>query len=532
MECIKLFFRMITMVLVIGIANQSDSNNILAKSEDVAVNKVYEAQPVQCDERYIYTTKPRDKGMILDTYPNLHVEAILDEGNRMLLFESYLILIKADFWPSGSVTQKKELGTVERNKTTLTIYNIEDRKAPKIIRSIAVEGELLEIRRKESQIYFVTRIGSTNKMNQIKVLNDFLPAYEDSKQDDQLNLLPLERVYNVKNDFEMRSAVNVIGSFDLKSNSNLDMIAIVGGKEEIYIEDNKLFLSSVENDNVRINRVEFTTKGIQYKGSVTLPYSVFHDKIQCYYEKNFLATAIISDEDEQFSCNLYMIDDQMKQVGKYTFQCESKGGYNISFIENKMYIRNVETLVAVIDLSNPTQLVKASDMSLPDVMNELYPIGTGLAVEISHMQTHTQNIGEWGVTYNYFGPGGVKIKLFDTSNKAPKKLDELIVGLQSTAVHNEYTAVVNKESNILALPVVEIDGDLRYEEKAYVFKVEKNKLVQVGKLEQIKTYKGIYITSEEDYIFSVGNKLFYFYNNEISEYNINDLKYIGNMVIE
>lgn len=514
------------MIVLIGMIWLLTTNKVSAA--EIENNQLYKPQILQSDQRYIYTTKIRDQAVIIDTYPKMHIEAVLGKAERLLLVDAYLVLIEEQAWFDHLILSQGD--TLNRRCSTITIYDIQDRANPKQLRKIEVEGTLESItfNKKSKQIHFVTYIGDMDKLNAIKRKEDFLPAYRDSAKGQMAYLLPFEKVYNVPKEFNIKSSVSVIGSFGLEENIALEMLAVVGKDQHILSTENEIFISTSNDYKRTINKIELSNRGVQYIGANTLPYEQSRN-INMEYIKDTLFIGLISEQEEQVICHIVAIDKQMKAIGKYTFKANDKENCKINFNENKAYIQNLDQVLAIIDLSIPNRLIKSTQIDLPEIRYGLRSIEKNLAIEIGYVLIHKEVEGEWGATYHYYGPDSVYIKLFDTSNKSLKKLDEVTVGIQSSAVYNPDTAIVSQENQIVALPVFET---LSSEEKVCVFKVQDNQLIEIGKLSRIKTYKGFYYTSSDSYVFSIGDKLYYLYNNEISEYQLKDLKYIGNMVIE
>ena len=59
-----------------------------------------------------------------------------------------------------------------------------------------------------------------------------------------------------------------------------------------------------------------------------------------------------------------------------------------------------------------------------------------------------------------------------------------------------------------------------------------DKLQQFGQLSKIKISLGLTYTSDTSYVICIGKSLYYKYNDEISEYDLETLKYKGNIILD
>ena len=222
---------------------------------------------------------------------------------------------------------------------------------------------------------------------------------------------------------------------------------------------------------------------------------------------------------------LYVLDEKMQQLGSLSGTEKNNENHTINFSDDKAYLGSVEETTTCIDLSQPEQMKEVSQISIQPELETLYEIDEGLGIQL-------ENLMGWINSYCY-GACSMRVTLWDIKGETPQKLDEIIME-GSSIVGDPF---VNKAHQLLAVPALEKDSlpneqFPHYKEHCLSLTVENNKLQEVARLEQIRTYEGIAVTTDADYIFGIGDSLYYKYDNEISEYDLETLEYKGNTILE
>ncbi len=152
--------------------------------------------------------------------------------------------------------------------------------------------------------------------------------------------------------------------------------------------------------------------------------------------------------------NLYVLDNNLKIIGKLTGLSEGKRIYAVRFIGNTAYIityRETDPLY-VIDLSNPKKPKLLGMLKIPGYSTYLHPIGNNKFIGIGKSEKNM-----------------LKISLYDISNlNNPKEVDKYILPeYWSRSLYNHHAFLYDKDNGVLVLPV----GN-----KGYIFKINNNNI--------------------------------------------------------
>ena len=161
--------------------------------------------------------------------------------------------------------------------------------------------------------------------------------------------------------------------------------------------------------------------------------------------------------------NVYVLDKDMKVVGKIEDIAPDERIYSTRFIGSKLYMvtfKNIDPLF-VIDLSDPNNPEILGKLKIPGYSDYLHPYDKNHIIGIGK---ETEG-NEWGG----ISTKGIKLALFDVSDVAnPKLIDKYEIGQEgsdSEALHDHKAFLFDKEKNILAIPVRETKG--RYYDEKY-----------------------------------------------------------------
>ncbi len=450
----------------------------------------------QCDERYMYLKLIRDKIIIMDTQPILHKVSTLGEGDALLLREPYLFVIN-DNW----------------SLTKINIYDISNKSDPKIVRRIEVPGNLLECVSDEDELCVFTCVNTEDK----KIDNSII--YKDT-----LNNFVGQRVEVPPN----QDNIGVITKIDVDNSSALEVKSIGDGWEDYTFEKDYVLLTDCTYDEWIISKYSIFDSPIQYKGTARF----YHDDdSECFINAvdNQIAVGFALENDNTTNYSLYMLDEKLKQLGKFNISEEGNDCREIKFIGNRAYLGNIEETTTCINLSGFSQIKKTNQVTIQSHLQNLHQISNKLGIQLDYQ------MGQ--VNEYYYGPERLVITLWDTSSKESKKLDQLTMKAWTSGIYEPQIVAVNKKYRLLAVPIsveqmLPDESVSNIENKCLVLKVQDNKLQQVGQFPEIKTSLGLSYTSDTSYVICIGNSLYYKYNNEISEYDLETLKYKGNIILD
>jgi len=217
------------------------------------------------------------------------------------------------------------------------------------------------------------------------------------------------------------------------------------------------------------------------------------------------------DNNQESYNNLYVLDENLKQVGAVERLAEGEQIYSVRFMQNRAYMvtfRQMDPLF-VIDLSNPAKPKVLGKLKIPGYSDYLHPYDD------------TTLIG-FGKDADESGRAkGLKLSLFDVSNVSdPKEIDTYIIGdagSDSIALHDHKAFLFSREKSLLVIPVsiqesgvsiIELEPLTEFREEvlssryprlsfsgAAVFKVDKTGFELKGKIDHSDGGK----VSQQDY---------------------------------
>ncbi|NPA38556.1 MAG: hypothetical protein GXN99_02050 [Candidatus Nanohaloarchaeota archaeon] len=161
---------------------------------------------------------------------------------------------------------------------------------------------------------------------------------------------------------------------------------------------------------------------------------------------------------DKMTNNIYVLDKNLKTVGKLTGLEKGERIYAVRFIEDKAYLVTYQETdpLLVIDLSNPFKPKILGELKIPGFSTYLHPIGNNLFI----------GIGKSEDMY-------LKVSLFDVSDfENPKELDKYVLKDEwwSPALYEHHAFLWDDKYKVLFLPV---------NEHAYIFQINNNKIKMV-----------------------------------------------------
>jgi inhibitor of cysteine peptidase len=174
-----------------------------------------------------------------------------------------------------------------------------------------------------------------------------------------------------------------------------------------------------------------------------------------------VATTQSWDEGGRSSNNLYVLNDELGQVGEVEDLARGESIYAVRFMGERAYVvtfKQVDPLF-VLDLSNPRQPKVLGELKIPGYSNYLHPIdrdhvlGIGKEVDptIDADKVHSDD------AVYYTAIQGVKLSVFDVSDVTkPRELFKEVIGergTESPVLTNHRALLYEPERELLALPI-------------------------------------------------------------------------------
>jgi len=228
--------------------------------------------------------------------------------------------------------------------------------------------------------------------------------------------------------------------------------------------------------------------------------------------------------------NVYILDEDLKVLGKLEGLAEGERIYSTRFAGDRMYMvtfRQVDPLF-VIDTSNPRAPELKGMLKIPGystylhMVDENHILGFGYDTEVN----------QWGGTVN----GGLKISMFDVSNvNKPKETFTEIIGKSGTyseLLYNHKALMFSLNKGLMAFPVNRTAENYKSDfSGAYVYNVSNDSI----SLKNTITHKESEFDSYGDNIkriIYIGDYLYTFSENKMQIHGINTNKKVNELIIK
>lgn len=450
--------------------NQSETN--------VQVNGIDEADIVKTDGKHIYQLKENTL-QIIKAIPaekmSLEKEIIYKQTFspfQMYLQKDQLIVMGTSYEEQTSKNNPADMKIAPIYETTkVIIYNVKDKKNPVEIRQIEIEGTLVTSRLMDSKVYIIA-----NKYPDYWLLHenpeiDIRPRYSDSVSHSKMQAVNYDQIQYFPDSKETN--FTNIAVIDLENpSSKMALTTYLGSGDQLYMSKNNLYLAvtnympmTVEGDysfNPDTTVYKFTVDGMkvdfhsssEISGTILNQFSM--DEYQGYFR---IATTKgkVWDDSRPSANNLYILDENLKQVGQLEDLARGERIYSARFMNDRIFIVTFKETdpLFVIDGSNPKQPKVLGELKIPGFSNYLHPYDENHLIGFGHDTKVIPGKGSGGEPLIY--TNGVKLSLFDISNLSnPKEKFTEIIGGRGTYSQLNYdhkALLFDKKKNLFAFPI-------------------------------------------------------------------------------
>lgn len=357
------------------------------------------------------------------------------------------------------------MSNYEPQKTYTIVVNIKDKTKPQILRQTQQDGMYVSSRMSDDILYTVTQytvIGENDeqtKKNSVPTINgcDF---YYDC-------------IYIMED-----SAISYIclSAYDTNdSGSEISTLAVLGDATNVYCSKNNLYvigskLSEDRNDKISvINSFAFKGSEISFKaqGEVNGYISNQYD-LDEYNGTLRIATNSYNRKKAKDLCSLYVLDSELKTIGKLENIADNETVKGVRYMGNKAYIvtfKNTDPLY-VIDLKDPSEPKITGEIKLPGYSSYLHPISENIILGIGY-DGDEKSADETSI----------KVSLFDVSDMTSPKVISTFKqdNVYCCVAQDPKAFIYNEEENYIALPVEFYDYNL-IGYGCYIISLENNQL--------------------------------------------------------
>ena len=341
------------------------------------------------------------------------------------------------------------------NDTFVKVYDITNRKAPELINEYSQEGNYKNSRMIGTKLYTISTY-------YVDVSNDNYreECIPEVTVNGTCKQLPCDCISVIEESNSPSYAV--ITTLDVSENEDPESTAILGNCEDLYASTKGLFLCDTvyteqSEQTTKIYRFEYTDTSVEFKMAGVVD-GYLNDQFSMSYDGEYFRVAttsnktkvegnVVSMSVDDRANNLYILNNDMKIVGKIEDMAKGEMIKSVRFVGNMAYVvtfRQTDPLF-VIDLTNPEKPTVKGELKIPGFSEYLHPIADGLLVGVGQDGTQIGTNGD------------CKVSLFDVSNPyEPKESSVLKVtegkGYCYSPVSYNHKMYVTLSANEFAVP--------------------------------------------------------------------------------
>ena len=208
---------------------------------------------------------------------------------------------------------------------------------------------------------------------------------------------------------------------------------------------------SKELEKTVIHKIAVNKGDLQYKTAGEVP-GIVLNQFSMDEDKGYFRIATTKNrrwssfgESSESYNNIYVLDENMKVVGKVEELAKGERIYSVRFMQDRAYLVTFKQIdpLFVIDLKDPTNPKVLGELKIPGFSNYLHPYDETTLIGLG------KDSGNWDAS--------LKLSLFDVSDvKNPKEISNYILGdsrSNSIALYDHKAFLFSKEKNLLVIPV-------------------------------------------------------------------------------
>ncbi|MFE8694776.1 beta-propeller domain-containing protein [Cytobacillus sp. FJAT-53684] len=547
-----------------------ESNKSQEHSEtNVQVNGIDEADIVKTDGEYIFQLKDNTLQFIRAVpAEKMALEKVITYEQEFYPFQMYLqndqlIVMGTSYKGQPNEIKPADMKIAPIHETTKAIiYNVKDKKNPVEIRQIEMEGTLLTSRLMDGKVYLIA-----NKYPDYWLLRenpeiDIRPRYSDSAGNSKMQAVNYDEIQYFPESKETN--FTNIAVIDLeKSTSKIALSTYLGSGDQLYMSKNNLYLAvtnymplAIEGDqsvSPDTTIYKFTVNGMEvdFHTSSEISGTVLNQFSMDEYNGNFrIATTKgqVWDDSRPSANNLYILDENLKQVGQLEDLARGERIYSARFMNDRIFIVTFKETdpLFVIDGSNPKQPKVLGELKIPGFSNYLHPYDENHLIGFGHDTKVIPNKGSNSQPLIF--TDGVKLSLFDITDLSnPKEKFTEVIGGRGTYSQLNYdhkALLFDKKKNLFAFPITvyengkstnEMEWDSTFAfQGAYVYNIDLKKGFSLQSKVSHHDSKAIY--EEWEYsinrILYIGDTFYALSPNKISSYEISSYKLKGELSLK
>lgn len=520
--------------------NSSQSKDY--STTNTQVENVDEADIVKTDGNYIYYTSNNKVYIIkADGLKKVSEIEIKEENKNFYPREIYINKDKLILLGNSNEYEKAKQNYEEDVYTNYTrvstvnmaeaiVYDIKDRENPKQIRRVGLDGNYTNSRMIGDNIYFI----SNKYANYYKNMEDYeiLPILKDTAVSNDIKRAEVTDIAYFE-DSESYTYMLVAG-FNINNNEEASTEIFFGASDIVYASQNNLYIAQVNYGryynssesktiiykfNLDESKIILQCKG-EIKGNLNNQFSMDE------YEGNLRVATTLGFDDESTN-QLYVLDKDLKEIGKIENMANGEKIYSVRFIGKVGYIVTFKQIdpLFVIDLSDPTNPEVKGELKIPGYSSYMHPYDETHIIGIGY-NTKTNSNG--GVTTTT-----LKMSMFDVSDlENPKEMFNVSIGdysSYSNVLYNHKQLFYNKQRNLIGFPVTLREYDYRNDKDAFiVFEIDlENGFKKHGEILQKINY-----LNNIDRAIYIDNTLYTLSEKQIIAYDLNTFEQLNKLELD
>ena len=489
-----------------GSINQSTQESSNYSKTNIQVEDVDEADIVKTDGKYNYYVVGK-KIIIADISKKDELSQISEidfstekyTPSELYINKNKLIILgnENEYSYDTGITVKETTDSVYKKgiykqKTVAKIYDLSNIEDPTKERTIEIEGNYVSSRMIDNNIYFIgNKSVNTNNIAKYEIddLDEdvYKPTYKDTLNSNSEKTIDFDKIYYFDN-IESLNYLTLAG-FSIDNKKEADIQTFLGAGEDVYSSNQNMYIAKQKNVydadthkslgyDTKILKFNLNNGKIKFKaeadvtGGINNQFSM--DENNGYFR---IATTVgISswDIDNDSSSNsLYILDENLKEVGKVEGIAKGEKIYSVRYVGNKAYVVTFKTMdpLFVIDLSDVKKPKILGELKIPGYSTYLHPYDETHLIGFGY--DTKENSSEDGYVQN-----GLKMSMFDITNlNNPKEMFTVKIGENGTTsplTEDHKALLFSKEKNIIAFPVNSYKNG-KYVSKAQIYKIDLNK---------------------------------------------------------
>ncbi|WP_421380986.1 beta-propeller domain-containing protein [Bacillus salacetis] len=552
-------------------AMESESASADHSTTNNQVQGVDEADLVKTDGSYIYQIASQ-KLIITKAVPAAEMEvasSVTFDHNfspQHLFLQGNKLVVIGNSWNDGysnSAFPEKEavqaLDMPMHGMMKTYIYDVADKKKPELLREFGMEGNYAAARKVGSFVYLVANHYPDYWILEDKENADLRPRITDSLNGEEPVLLDYESIKYMPQSTETN--FSLFAALDLDNlSSEINVESYLGSGHQIYMSKENLYLaltrynpareSAWDSADTEVYKFSIDKSNIDFAAMANVKGTILNQFSMDEYEGNFrIATTkgnSWGDERTPSANNLYILDENLKPIGKVEDLAKGERIYSVRFMGDKAYMvtfKQVDPLF-VIDTSDPHSPEVLGELKIPGFSSYLHPLDEnhliGFGYDTKLVKDDKMPNAEPRVL-----TAGMKISLFDVSDfHNPKEKDTEIIGGRGThsyLLEDHKALFQHRERNLFGFPVsvyhekegsmyeqvFDYQGALAFEITPEKGIVQKAKLVQSEKNEIYERWE-----NQIQRMIYIGENLYTLSPEEIQAYSLDGFKQIQKIDIQ